>query len=63
MKVQRSDPRKAQDIVATFKKEGVVLTKAYYVPPADLPESIRANNEAYFQGEWRKAPYAPRCEP
>lgn len=48
-----------QDVAATFKKEGVV--KTYYVPTPDLPESIQANSEAYFQGDWRKVPYPPRC--
>lgn len=26
-----------------------------------LPDSILANREPYYQGEWRKQPYVPRC--
>lgn len=31
-----------------------------YEPASDLPPSIQANREPYWQGEWRKQPYSAR---
>ena len=31
-----------------------------YEPASDLPPSIQANREPYWQGDWRKQPYSAR---
>ena len=42
-------------------KEAAKEATAHHAAPAqDLPVSIQANREPYFQGDWRQKPYTAR---
>ena len=43
-------------------KPGSKDASVYLEPDSDLPLSIQANREPYWQGEWRKQPYSARYD-
>ncbi len=48
-----------QDISSSFQKQSTAPQESVEEPVA-LPDSIKANREAYVQGEWRQQAYAAR---
>ena len=48
--------------VAAASGEGEAEDEGVAEAPPSLPMSILANKEPFKGGDWRKTPYAPRCE-